>query len=224
MGNIVSHRAIDVNGKLLKYYRQKRGWTQDELAQAARSSARTIRHAEANRIVGRDTLEDIAEALSTTADPLSWVDLSTDQLAVINCFREAYAFGERNLAHLAKHVVAENFQYYGVGDEAIMDYAGHFDGLSEFDRFIQLFYNVYERPRKSLYTQGKAYFCGKDFIVDTQDAGRIRGAKETMQMRVLLFGRIENGKISELHAEIDDEALARYVLANQHLHNSPVKA
>lgn len=220
MGASSQNYSMDVNGKLLTYYRAKRGWTQDELAQAAGVSDRTIRHAEAGRTIKRDVLEGIAESLSTTLDPLSWIDLSTDQLSLITRFRESYAFGERQLAHLVKDVVSEDFQYWGAGDEAIMDCAGYFDGLSKFDCFVQAFFDLYDRPFKDLYTKGKVYFHGKDFVVDTQDAGRIHGAKETIQLRLVLLGRIQNGKIVEMQSTMDGVALTDYVLANKHLEQS----
>jgi transcriptional regulator with XRE-family HTH domain len=51
------------HGKRIQLLRDARGWTQQELAQAAGYSIKTIWKAESGRRLKRQTLADIAEAL-----------------------------------------------------------------------------------------------------------------------------------------------------------------
>jgi len=78
-------RSIQVIGERVRFYRNRNGWTQEDLAKKAGYSDRLIRKAEHGGILTRETIENLAEALSTSDLQLEAMDLcrsprSTQQL------------------------------------------------------------------------------------------------------------------------------------------------
>jgi transcriptional regulator with XRE-family HTH domain len=84
-------RSLVVNGEMLKFFRSRRGWTQEELATIVGYTGRVIRKAEASGSLHPDTIEILAEALSGpdwTVDPEDLVTIPESMArAVINAYR-----------------------------------------------------------------------------------------------------------------------------------------
>jgi len=78
-------RSVHVIGERVRFYRNRLGWTQEDLAKKAGYTDRLIRKAEHGGVLTRETLENLAEALSTSDLQLDAWDLcrsphSTQQL------------------------------------------------------------------------------------------------------------------------------------------------
>ena len=67
--------TVPVNGQRLQTLRQSAGLTQEELAEKAGYSDRLIRKAEASGPLRKSTIADLAEALSTTLQKVTFDDL-----------------------------------------------------------------------------------------------------------------------------------------------------
>lgn len=73
-------RSVRSNGYRVRQLRLNRGLTQLELAKLAGYSARLIRKVESSSFVDLETVRNIAEALSTTDEPVAHLQLTLDNL------------------------------------------------------------------------------------------------------------------------------------------------
>ena len=71
----VSLRKVAICGERLKYYRKLLGWTQEELASRSGYSDRLIRKAEGGHTLSYDTIQNLAQTLSSKSKTLKAYDL-----------------------------------------------------------------------------------------------------------------------------------------------------
>jgi transcriptional regulator with XRE-family HTH domain len=140
-------RSYECNREILINLRERRGWTQQELATRAGYSERLISKAEAGQPISALAVEDLAEALSLPEDPVYPEDLVSDLVQLTKEFIAAtYNHSQRNLADAVQHFLDDEIEYHFAGDPSVIPFAGKHRGIAAFERVVEIFYSVLEAP------------------------------------------------------------------------------
>ena len=141
-------RSVQCNGEALRRHRARRGWTQPELASLAGFTTRLVAKAEACGTVSPDTLEVLADALSTAQHPVFPEDLAYCPKAVVRHIIESFAQYERQCVAHCQQFLADNLRVVAPGDPELFPFAGIHDTIDGFDEFWGKYFAVMERHDK----------------------------------------------------------------------------
>ena len=120
------HRAL---GKRLRHHRRRAGLTQVQLAVRAGFSERVIRKAEAGDVVRPETLEVLAEALSSDAEAVTAADLRGDPMALVHRWWE---LRKRHSYDFPRHIgglLHDDFRFISNFEADSLPYAGSWNGV-----------------------------------------------------------------------------------------------
>jgi len=138
-GTTIGHqRGVQVQGEYLRYLRKARGWTQQDLAERAGYCDRLIRKAERDGFLLPETIEVLAQTLSTPESPIDpsilWLLPRTKIGLLLRLLR-----GERQATeNVMKAIATQSVNTVCKGPTCI-PFAGSFSGISGLQRWIQLF-------------------------------------------------------------------------------------
>lgn len=142
-------RSILCNGELIKRYRSQRGLTQQELASEAGFTQRLIAKAEAGQTVHPDTVEILAETLSSGEKQITPEDLVYFPKAIVRHVLESFAKHERQCVAHCHQFLSEKMTTSCPGDPSIIEFAGEYETIDGFDQFWGNFFSVMERTDKN---------------------------------------------------------------------------
>lgn len=128
-------RSFACNGRLMRSIRERRGLRQLDLARLAGYSVRLIGKAEAGKPLSTETIEVLAEALSSEELTVSPTDLMLNPLAIAEEYMESMHTYKSDVVLKIEHVIALDFVLNVVVDNSIVpfqkSYAGA-DGLKSY--------------------------------------------------------------------------------------------
>jgi transcriptional regulator with XRE-family HTH domain len=136
---------------MLRHFREKRGWTQDELAARAGYSKRVVAKAEAGGSLDPTTVEVLAEALSTADSPVYPEDLLASPKALAARFVETYREYEHELAARCRDFLADDMVCNVGGDDRSVPLVGTYEGPDGLDCYVRKFFEIFQRPNKEFY-------------------------------------------------------------------------
>lgn len=137
--------SIPVHGPSFVDCRRERGWSQDELARRSGYSTRVIRKAEAGGSLKTETLQDFCAAFSQSGQRVDISRLTCSTLQVAQKIVHSYDhFGIDMLKHCGE-CLTEDIVYHIHADPARVPYAGRWSGLDGFQRFLGIFFGIFQR-------------------------------------------------------------------------------
>ncbi|EAQ80903.1 hypothetical protein DSM3645_12821 [Blastopirellula marina DSM 3645] len=199
-----------VRGEFLRLLREQQGWTQDQLADHAGYSDRLIRKAEAGGALHPDTIEVLADALSTETAPIFPEDLVTSPAAAVRSFVEAYRKKERQLVANFHTHLDDNVECFVAGDPEQIPFAGIWKTVDGFDSFWGSFFQLFSRPSKELYTP-TVVTDGLTCIAIGQEQVELKDANQMTQSWVTIMFKFERGKIVKIDDFFDTAATAQII-------------
>lgn len=209
-----NRKSLPVNGELIRDLRKTRGLTQEQLAELAGYSPRLIRKAESGRSLNADTVEVIAEALSTPAAPVSPETLTADLRAMVRAFSVSYAHDEIELVSQVKSIFAPNVIYKMAGDPELIPFAGEYHGRGGVDQWARNFFNTFERPVKDMY-RPTLYQAGTSVLAVGHDAVVIPGFKDISHSITVLRYEFERGKVVLVDNDYDTHGAVAFLERHQ---------
>lgn len=186
--------SLAVNGELIRDLRKGLGWTQEQLAQVAGYTPRLIRKAESGQSLHADTIEVLAETLSSDTAPVSPETLVTDIKALARMFAVSYAQDEREIASRIEGIFAPNIVYKMAGDPEIIPFAGEYHGISGIDQWARAFFDTFTRPIKEIY-RPVLYQAGTSVLAVGHDAVTAPGDDQIHYSVTIVRFEFERGKI-----------------------------
>lgn len=200
-----TERTLPCNGEMVKYHRNRRGWTQQELAKLSGYAIRLIGKAEASGTVERGTIDIIAQTLSGDSLEVHPEDLVFFPKVAARQMLENFAKYERDCASHCNHLVAEDVQFLSadLAEGGSKSPGSHAAGGSE--AFWQRFYAAMERLDKaSLLDSTKIVAEGNKVVVMSEENVRSVGDHKPSDTRplVLMF-EFERGKLKRLRDHFD---------------------
>lgn len=163
-------RSIECNGDLIAFFRNQRGWTQEEFAQKAGYTKRLIAKAEGNGSLSPDSIEVLAETLSSDAQQVLPEDLTTSPKDLATAFLHGYARHESELVPKCRHLFSDDFVGIFPGGPNGAPLAGTYNGVDAYDEFVKKFFEIFKRPNKTLAIESMVVTTnGNDAIVAAFD-------------------------------------------------------
>lgn len=208
-------RSLPCSGEVLRHYREKRGWTQEELANRAGFTKRLVAKAEANGSLKPYSIEVLAETLSEGADEVFPEDLTTSPKELAIALLLAICDHESETVASCRQFLSDDLILYIPGGADCAPLSGVHRGVDGLDRYFRTFFRMFQRPDKEL---------AKKTAVVAEDGNRvvvacfeklanefippgIDGAPLTMYM---VFSR---GKLCELQFVFDTVNMASILTA-----------
>jgi len=149
------NRAYACNRDFLRQLRLRNGWTQADLAKRAGYSERLISKAEAGVPIARDTIVDLADALSETHDqPIFWEDLASDPVQLAQRYLDALHIHQKDLVDHISDFLDEDVVFRIAGDPAQIPFAGEHSGIEAVRNAFAIFFSILEVPQNHDYNQG----------------------------------------------------------------------
>ena len=151
---------------MLVFLRERNELTQKQFAEAAGYSERLISKAEAGQPISTNVIDDLAEALSTDADPVFPEDLITNPVKHAKEYIAAvYSEGEGVVDAIA-HFLDENIVFRVTGDPAQIPFAGEHHGIEGMRRMFSIFFSILEAPQGHNHEQHYNFIAqGKEVIM-----------------------------------------------------------
>lgn len=124
------NRSFRCNGDLLRFYRDRKGLTQSQLASEAGYSVRLVGKAEAGQPIRMETVEVLAEALSRPDQSISPIDLMTDPIALAKKYVFEQNSQTENFVSRVDQILSRNFELRVIADLEQLDLASVYRGSS----------------------------------------------------------------------------------------------
>ncbi len=174
-----------INTRLVRELRQKRGWSQKELAKRAGYSERLIRKAEFGGTLDVDTIHSLAEALSTFEEKITFQTIVHDGLSIARTFVSGYEqLGQKMISAIEPYFTTD-FKFYMAGDPQSAPFIGTWHGKDGFQQFLDLYFGVVTRGPGTLQP---TYLVNADSVIARYaDRVTIFGQPDTVLWTFLHF-------------------------------------
>lgn len=139
-------RAFACNRDFLRQLRLRNGWTQADLARRAGYSERLISKAEAGSPIARETISDLAEALSSEEEKLHWEDLACDPVQLAQRYIYAFHVHRQNTIEVLEDMIDPEVVFRIAGNPAEIPFAGEHHGIDAVRQSFKIFFSVLEVP------------------------------------------------------------------------------
>ena len=154
-------RSNRANGLAIRRYRMARGWTQADLAASSGYSPRLIRKAESSGLVDIETLKNIAEALSSKDQVVSFQDISVNILTMAKEWMECLNEKSDRLGDHTAHLLSHDFMLRCPGLPDTAPFIGDWHGVDGLNRFWQIYNSVFKRSPH----QDVTFALAKDLVI-----------------------------------------------------------
>jgi len=145
-GKKSSGKSFPCNGKLIRFYRERNGQTQAQLAVQAGYSVRLIGKAEAGKPIKMDTIEVLAEALSGNEVFLKPIDLISAPVTLAEKYVGELLRHRQHVVEEIEHFVADDFQLEVVCSNGALPFDGTYAGRAGLKSYVNSFFNLVELP------------------------------------------------------------------------------
>lgn len=207
-------RSLRCNGEMLRYFRERRRFTQEELANRAEVCVRVVAKAEAGGALFADTVETLAHALSGSGDLVHPEDLVSDPRSLALQFFRNYAVYERQLVAKSHAFLAENLVARMAGDPREIPFSGIFEGVDGFDRLWGAFFGTVHRPDKELAVMPQVLVVeGNHVFAIAKEIADLPGLPSMGPQTLMTHLRFERGKLADFETHFDTLAAARQIQA-----------
>lgn len=159
-------RSYSCNSELFTYLRERKRWTQQELAVASGYSERLINKAESGRRISTAAIEILAETLSLPEEPISLEDLICDPVSLAKEYIDALYIHQGNIIPAIRHFLDDDVVFWIAGDPAVIPFAGEHRGIAEVESAFKIFFSVIQAPEQMEREPQVTYLTqGRDVII-----------------------------------------------------------
>jgi transcriptional regulator with XRE-family HTH domain len=209
-------RSCPCNGVLLCFLRERKGWTQAELARVAGYSERLINKAEAGQPISSDAINDLADALSSADSPVYPEDVISDPVKMAQDYIAALYIHQKEIVNAIRHFLDDDIIIRLPGDPQIIPFAGEHRGIAAVERVFEIFYSILEAPADHDHTSCYTYVGqGNEVIVWGESWIHPIGAPMTEPMRLVHRMQFRRGKL--LQVEVVYDSLHGKNVLNPHM-------
>ncbi len=136
-------RTYKCNGELIRHFRTMLGLTQEQLAEVSGYTARLIRKAEASQTLSADTIEVLAESLSSDRVTVFPEDLVNSPRAFAAKFLDHMKQHDRQIVAKISDKLDNDMSAFIAGDPNVIPFSGDFATVDGFDDSWRRFYSVF---------------------------------------------------------------------------------
>jgi len=192
----MSSATYNCNREFLRELRERKGWTQADLAKAAGYSDRLITKAESGASISIRTVEDLAGALSDSQKEVFWEDLVCDPVSLAKRYNEAlYTKQEKVIDHILDFL-DEDVVFRIPGDPDELPFAGVHRGIDEVRRGYEIFFSMLEVPKNHDFRKHYRYIAqGPNAVIWGDSWIHPIGQPLEKPIRVSVLMRFRRGKL-----------------------------
>ena len=216
-------RFIAINGRKLRSFRLSRGWTQSQLAKSSGYSERLVRKAEKGGTLDQDTIQNIAEALSTPEAPVSIESLTLDIVAIAKKWVESWEQYEVRMVPEVAAFLADGFEFVCPGQQGAVPFIGTFQGTAGLQQWLDLYFSVVQREKCGEIE----YLIGQNSVIARWlECGTFLGVPAP-PIRINLYFQFVDGLIARIVDDYDTHTgavVASTAQAGQHVNNGRQEA
>jgi transcriptional regulator with XRE-family HTH domain len=181
---------------VVRQFRERRGWTQATLAEKSGYSLRLISKIESGETASRQSIEDIAEALTTADERVTVEDLISSPVGLARQYIAAIHTHQANMVDVIKHFLDDEVVFKMAGDPAVIPFAGTYHGLEGVRELTRRFFMCLEVPAGYDHAPHYSYTCnGTDVLVWGKSWLHPVGMPMGEPMPVSHLMRFRNGKL-----------------------------
>lgn len=187
------------------------------MARISGYSERLIVKAEAGGSLSRSALEDLAEALSTSSQVITFEDLTSDPLFLARQFIGSLYEHQTLAFSKIRYMLHDEVVFRMAGDPKNIPFAGEFRGLDAVEQLFCLFFAVLEAPKNIDHMSNFEFISrGNDVIVWGESWLHPIGQKLESPMPFSNLIRFQSGKLIFLDDHYDTAYANQVVEASSH--------
>lgn len=194
-------RFVRINGHALRQYRMERGLTQQELGKISGYSPRLIRKAEASGVLDVETVRNLAEALSSDSNPITFHQLALDNRAIAIEWMDALNEHGGNMATHIAHHLAEDFVLNCPGLPETAPFIGTWHGTEGLLQFWGLYHQVFRRVPHDNVT----YSVAEDLVIARYFESGYIGDQLCGPVRIHMVFHFRDGTIYRIDDDYDTQ-------------------
>ncbi|QDT33878.1 helix-turn-helix domain-containing protein [Thalassoglobus polymorphus] len=203
--------------RLMKYHRERLGWTQKMLSQKSGYGLRAITKAEAGQSVSSDTVADIAEAFSTEGEKIYPEDLINDPVVLARKYIDSIYTLQKDAITEIESFLCDESVFTVQGDPEVFPFAGKFHGVEGVAEMIEKFFSVLEVPANYDHTDRYRYYnSGNEVVIWGETWVHPIGVPLTEPISISIRMTFQKGKLITFDDRYDlkagAEALAKLQL------------
>jgi len=141
-----SGNSFPCNGRLIRFYRERKGLTQAELAQRSGYSVRLIGKAEAGKPIKIDTIEILAETLSDEATRLKPVDLISAPVTLSEKYVQELLVHTSKVVPQIEHFLGPGFELVCFCNDDSISLQGSWHGPDGLATYLQKLFHLIQMP------------------------------------------------------------------------------
>lgn len=215
-------RSEPVVGWKLRDLRRKLGWTQEELAANAGYTARLVRKAEGSGNLHPDTIEVLAETLSTDQLVVNPEDLIVCPVNVISQYVGDYRGRERQMVADFQTHLDPLLDCFIAGDPEQIPFAGTWHAADGYDQFWGRYFELFSRPDKAIY-QPQIICEGNKGVAIGHEAVFVKELAVQTSSWVVINFEFCRGRVSRIEHYFDTQDTARRLRGLPNPPDTPVQ-
>jgi len=159
-------RSYVCNREVLKCFRERKTWSQRQLADESGVSVRVITKAEAGQSIATSSIARLADALKTENQVVFPEDLISFPIDVCKSFLTALHVHKHRMTDVISDYVEEDVTFCITGEPAKIPFAGMHRGLRAYRRALKKFFQIFEYDPAFNHSQAYEYFPnGTDVVL-----------------------------------------------------------
>jgi transcriptional regulator with XRE-family HTH domain len=206
-------RSYICNRDLIKFFRERMGWSQQQLSIESDVSVRVISKAEAGESIATASIARLAAVFAINGSPVYPEDLISNPVEMCRTFM--------NVLHLRKYrmvdVLGERIEPHATfritGDPKLVPFAGNHTGLRAYRRALKKFFQIFEFAPSFDHTEAYEYYpSGTDVVLwGVAQVRLIEGDGAVLSLPHRQRFRYRRGKLYSFEEHYDVEQEKRFV-------------
>lgn len=151
-------RSYVCNLQMLKFFRKRKGWSQQQLCEQANVSVRVVSKAETGTPISTASIDKFSLALTTPEHTVFPEDLISQPLELAREFVNALHIDRVGILDSVGDAIDPQAEFRIVGDPKKIPFAGLHRGPRAYRRALKKFYQIFEIPAEFDHTTAYEFF------------------------------------------------------------------
>ena len=206
-------RSYVCNRELIRFFRERRGWSQQQLSSESEVSVRVISKAEAGESIATGSIDRLATALSDRNHTIYPEDLISYPVKICRKFMDTFHQRKYRMVDVLGAMVEPDATFRITGDPKSVPFAGDHKGIRAYRRALKKFFQIFEFAPSFDHTKAYEYYpCGTDVVLwGVAQVRLIEGNGETIALPHRQRFRFRRGKLYSFEDHYDVQQEERFV-------------
>jgi len=170
-------RSYVCNQGMLKFFRERRTWSQQQLSEHSGVSVRVVSKAEAGETVSKSSIDSFAGALSTAEHEIFPEDLISFPRELAEKFVDALYVHKAKMMEVFLEFVDPDAVFYVIGDPKKLPFAGKHQGPRAYRRALRKYFEIFDFVPGFDHANAFEYFpSGTDVVLWGESLVRLIGS------------------------------------------------